>query len=184
MKVSTVKEIALKNFADYGYEEASLSRIAGELGIKKQSLATYFKNKEDLLFAVFNDEYKQQLAFVDESFGKQLPAKDVLYGYLDSYRKRYALTPGVKFWLRMTLFEKIAKDERAYPKIYNFLDYLKTSVQSFFPHDQYAANAYLGVFDSLCVELLLGGPDKAKTRLEASWNVYWRGVTMKGNDHE
>jgi AcrR family transcriptional regulator len=40
---------AIKNFLNYGYEKASLSTIAKEVGIKKPSLYHHFKNK-DMIF--------------------------------------------------------------------------------------------------------------------------------------
>ena len=44
---------ALREFAEYGYQQASLNRIVKELGIAKGSLYQYFKNKEDLFLYVF-----------------------------------------------------------------------------------------------------------------------------------
>lgn len=184
MDIQKVRGAALRCFAEYGYEETSLSQIAGDIGIKKQSLATYYKCKEDLLFATLDDEYHSQMAFVDEAFSKDDSPQDLLLGFLERFKERYDNSPGVKFWLRMTLFEKIALDERAWPKIYSYLDHLKSTVQQFFPDDPYAADAYLGIYDSLCVELLLGGREKADQRLTATWNIFWRGVNTKEQAHE
>ncbi len=45
--------VALHEFAEYGFQQASLNRIVKELGIAKGSLYQYFKNKEDLFLYVF-----------------------------------------------------------------------------------------------------------------------------------
>ncbi len=42
---------AIKNFLNYGYEKASLSTIAAEVGIKKPSLYHHFKNKDTIFEA-------------------------------------------------------------------------------------------------------------------------------------
>lgn len=42
---------AIKNFLNYGYEKASLSTIAEEVGIKKPSIYHHFKNKDSIFEA-------------------------------------------------------------------------------------------------------------------------------------
>lgn len=44
---------AVREFAAYGYQQASLNRIVKELGIAKGSLYQYFKNKEGLFLYIF-----------------------------------------------------------------------------------------------------------------------------------
>lgn len=48
MKSNEIKEAALKFFTIHGYEGASLSLIAEEVGMKKQSIYAHFKGKDDL----------------------------------------------------------------------------------------------------------------------------------------
>ncbi|MBO7452574.1 MAG: TetR/AcrR family transcriptional regulator [Clostridiales bacterium] len=49
-KQSRIIDVACKEFATYGYEQASTNRIVKECGISKGSLFKYFKCKEDLFF--------------------------------------------------------------------------------------------------------------------------------------
>ncbi|MBN9653373.1 hypothetical protein J0K78_03765 [Halobacillus sp. GSS1] len=39
------------------------------------------------------------------------------------------------------------------------------------------ASAYLALLDSLYVDMLYGGPRRLERRLEASWSIYWRGIS-------
>jgi hypothetical protein len=40
-----------------------------------------------------------------------------------------------------------------------------------------ATAAFLGVLDGLFVEMLYGGPERLTKRLDASWYLYWRGLS-------
>lgn len=48
MKSEGIKDAALKYFTLHGYEGASLSLIAEDVGMKKQSIYAHFKGKDDL----------------------------------------------------------------------------------------------------------------------------------------
>lgn len=52
-KQQRIINVSLREFAEYGYQQASLNRIIKELGIAKGSLYQYFKNKEGLFLYVF-----------------------------------------------------------------------------------------------------------------------------------
>ncbi|MEE8722914.1 MAG: TetR/AcrR family transcriptional regulator [Eggerthellaceae bacterium] len=184
MDIATVKQAALECFAERGYEGTSLATIAARLGIKKQSLSTYYPTKQDLLFAVFTDVYERRMADIEHDFARDLPTRDLLFAFLDGVRLRYADTPDERFWLRMALFEQVAREERYRTLIYRQLGLLEGFVRSLFPDDPHAGNAFLGVYDSLCVELVFGDAASAQRRLEDSWNVFWRGVTAKGGGDE
>ncbi|TXK79848.1 TetR/AcrR family transcriptional regulator [Paenibacillus sp. N3.4] len=50
-----IKDAALQFFAIHGYEGASLSQIAENVGMRKQSLYAHFKGKDDLFLQVLQD---------------------------------------------------------------------------------------------------------------------------------
>ena len=64
---------ALRLFAVNGYEEVSVSQIAGELDITKGALYKHYKNKRDLFHSIF--EYVCQLD-VEHSPKNGIPEKD------------------------------------------------------------------------------------------------------------
>ncbi|SFA50694.1 transcriptional regulator, TetR family [Anoxybacillus pushchinoensis] len=61
-----LKEVSLHHFALHGYEGASLAHIAKDVGIKKQSIYTYFAGKDDLFLQIFEDACKFEISMVME----------------------------------------------------------------------------------------------------------------------
>ncbi|GLW67111.1 TetR family transcriptional regulator [Actinomadura rubrobrunea] len=59
-----IREVALKLFAEQGYEKTSLREIAERLGVTKAALYYHFKTKEDIVTSLF-DDFKTE---VDELF--------------------------------------------------------------------------------------------------------------------
>lgn len=57
-KKELIKRSAVKVFAHYGYQKTTLDDIAGQLGIKKNSLYYYFKSKEAIFAEIINDEFR------------------------------------------------------------------------------------------------------------------------------
>lgn len=58
-KQDRIVEAALKEFAEYGYENGSTNRIVKDCGISKGSLFKYFDNKEELYFYLIDTAYVQ-----------------------------------------------------------------------------------------------------------------------------
>jgi AcrR family transcriptional regulator len=53
-----ILDVSRKNFYKYGYLNASLRQIAGEVGITVSNLYKYFKNKEGIFSEVIDEYYK------------------------------------------------------------------------------------------------------------------------------
>ena len=80
---------AKRQFAEKGFYGASISGVAGELGLSKQALLYHFKRKEDLYAEVLRDISQRLLRYVhatvqrDESPERQV--EDILLGlYVES----------------------------------------------------------------------------------------------------
>jgi AcrR family transcriptional regulator len=58
-KQERVLEAALEEFADQGYQQASLNRLVAKAGIAKGSLYQYFPNKEGIFHFVFQKALQQ-----------------------------------------------------------------------------------------------------------------------------
>jgi AcrR family transcriptional regulator len=67
-----IQQVALEMFAEQGYEQASLRKIADRLGVTQGALYYHFKTKEEILASVVSDLGNS----VDElaSWGRDQPA--------------------------------------------------------------------------------------------------------------
>jgi AcrR family transcriptional regulator len=75
---SRIIAAAKRTFATWGFEPASMSRIAQLATIDKSSLYYFFKNKEDLFATVTHDTWKDLSNSVEKNLspgGKQSPQK-------------------------------------------------------------------------------------------------------------
>lgn len=106
MKSTEIKAVALKCFTTHGYEGASLSQIAEQVGMKKQSLYAHFKGKDDLFLQVLHDAKETELTSKLQYLTKmdiQNPKTD-LFGYLQLIIDLFQKNEQLKFWLRMSFF--------------------------------------------------------------------------------
>ncbi len=194
MKSNEIKEAALKYFTRHGYAGASLSQIAEEVGMKKQSIYAHFKGKDDLFLQVLRDAKEVDLSTKLQYFSRMdrhNPEKD-LYGFLQLVIELFQKNEQLKFWLRMSFFppahlakaiemEVIDIEEKVEAELESkFQDWIDAQVIAC-----YAAKtptyAFLGVVDSIMLELVYDTDEKRlNDKLEASWTVFWRGISKRG----
>lgn len=191
MKNNEIKEAALKYFTIHGYEGASLSLIAEEVGMKKQSIYAHFKGKDDLFLQVLRDAKQTELSSKRQYFskvGSNNPEKD-LYGFLQLVIELFQKNEQLKFWLRMSFFPPAHLAKAIEAEVIDIEEKLQTMLESKF-QDWINAKlivcdaaitptfAFLGVVDSIMLELVYGNDDKRlKAKLAASWTVFWRGIS-------
>lgn len=193
MKSKEIKDAALKYFTIHGYEGASLSLIAEEVGMKKQSIYAHFKGKDDLFLQVLRDAKETELSSKLQYFSKidsQNPEKD-LYGFLQLVIDLFQKNEQLKFWLRMSFFPPAHLVEAIGKEVIDIEEKVQAILESKF-QDWIDAKgivgdtakiptlAFLGVVDSIMLELVYGSDEKRlKDKLEASWTVFWRGVSYQ-----
>nr|WP_066300954.1 TetR/AcrR family transcriptional regulator [Bacillus sp. FJAT-29937] len=191
MKSIEIKEAALKYFTIHGYEGASLSQIAEEVGMRKQSIYAHFKGKDDLFLQVLWDAKETELSSKLQYFSKidsQKPEKD-LYGFLKLVIDLFQKNEHLKFWLRMSFFPPAHLAQAIEKEVIDLEDkvqgVLEDKFQDWIDTGVIAWNAaktptfaFLGVVDSIMLELVYGNDEKRlKDKLEASWSVFWRGIS-------
>ena len=191
MTSDKIKEISLKHFAKNGYEGASLAHIAEDVGIKKQSIYTHFKGKDELFLQLCRDASENEIEFVMNyiEMNKNRPIKAFLYDFLLESIDRYENFDSNKFWIRTEFFPPFHLSEPVLEIVYGYLDQLeellipimKKAIASGEVSPTFSENtvtaAFLGIVDGIFVEMLYGGSVRLKKRLDASWDVYWRGIS-------
>ncbi|UAL50576.1 MULTISPECIES: TetR/AcrR family transcriptional regulator [Metabacillus] len=193
MKSNEIKQAALKYFTIHGYEGASLSLIAEEVGMKKQSIYAHFKGKDDLFLKVLRDAKETELSSKLHYFSKvdsKNPEKD-LYGFLQLVIDLFQKNEQLKFWLRMSFFPPAHLEKAIEQEVIDIEEKVQTILEKKF-QDWINAKliigdaaitptfAFLGVVDSLMLELVYGNDEKRlKDKLAASWTVFWRGISLQ-----
>lgn len=193
LKSNEIKEAALKFFTIHGYEGASLSLIAEEVGMKKQSIYAHFKGKDDLFLQVLRDAKETELSSNLQYFSKvdsKNPEKD-LYGFLQLIIDLFQKNEQLKFWLRMSFFPPAHLEKAIEQEVIDIEEKVQAILESKF-RDWINAKlivedaaitptyAFLGVVDSIMLELVYGNDEKRlKDKLTASWKVFWRGISRK-----
>jgi AcrR family transcriptional regulator len=193
LKSEEIKEAALKYFTLHGYEGASLAQIAEEVGMKKQSIYAHFKGKDDLFLQVLRDAKETELSSKLQYFGNvdaQHPETD-LYGFLQLIIHLFQRNEQLKFWLRMTFFPPAHLEEEIEKEVLDIEEQVQAVLESKF-QDWLDAGAvvgdmartltyaFLGVVDSIMLELVYGNDEeRMKEKLEASWAVFWRGISQR-----
>ncbi|MDQ6595806.1 TetR/AcrR family transcriptional regulator [Bacillus salipaludis] len=191
MKSNEIKEAALKYFTIHGYEGASLSQIAEEVGMKKQSIYAHFKGKDDLFLQVLRDAKETELSSKLQYFEKvdsQNPEKD-LYGFLQLVIDLFQKNEHIKFWLRMSFFPPAHLAKAIEKEVIDIEEKVQAILEGKF-QDWIDAKliiidaaktptfAFLGVVDSILLELVYGNDEhRLKDKLDASWTVFWRGIS-------
>ncbi|RJE90937.1 TetR/AcrR family transcriptional regulator [Paenibacillus sp. 1011MAR3C5] len=192
MKSDEIKEAALKYFTIHGYEGASLSQIADEVGLKKQSIYAHFKGKDDLFMQVLRDAKETELSSKLNYFSEieaHHPEKD-LYGFLKLTIDLFQQNEHLKFWLRMSFFPPAHLVNAVSEEVIDIEDKVQAILENKFKdwleaeaivgiNAKSLTLAFVGVVDTILVELVYGNDaQRLKDKLEACWSVFWRGISQ------
>lgn len=191
MTSNRIKEVALNHFTVNGYEGTTMAQIAEDVGIKKQSIYTHFKGKDELFLQVCRDVSADEFQFVMNYIenNKYRTIEQFLFDFMVLYKERYETNDYTKFWLRISFFPPAHLYEQVMKYVYDYLDKLEEllvpilekamtegEINSSIGANR-ATTAFLGVLDGIFVEMLYGGPERLTKRLDASWHLYWRGLS-------
>ncbi|OAB42353.1 TetR/AcrR family transcriptional regulator [Paenibacillus glacialis] len=192
MKRKEIKDVALKFFTIHGYEGASLSQIAENVGMRKQSLYAHFKGKDDLFLQVLQDAKEAEISSKLQYLSKvdtHNPKAD-LFGYLQLVIDLFQKSEQLKFWLRMSFFPPLHLASAINEEVIDTETKIQTVLESKF-QDWIDAKgimedtasiptlAFLGVVDSIMLELAYGNNEqRLNDKLNASWTVFWRGISQ------
>ncbi|MBN2892021.1 MAG: TetR/AcrR family transcriptional regulator [Bacteroidales bacterium] len=81
-KIELIKETALNLFADEGYHNTSVQKIAKQAGISKGLLYNYFESKEQLLESIVNDFITDMYVHFDPNHDGVL-SEDEFYYFIE-----------------------------------------------------------------------------------------------------
>ncbi|CAM3152716.1 DNA-binding transcriptional regulator, AcrR family [Pseudomonas gessardii] len=172
-----IAHLALEQFAEHGYDAASLNDIAVRAGIKKASLYAHFASKDALYVAVLELALRAERDYVQSQFAKNARSiKAPGEVYLNNLQRRHSANESLRFLLRAAFYPPTPLRDVV---MSGFNDYMAT-IRSHFQQAllksypdideqtlEVLAEAYLVMIDSLHVELTYGDAQAYSRRLEA-----------------
>ncbi len=81
----TILEAAKKVFLDKGFDGARMQEIADKAGINKALLHYYFRSKDKLFDAIFEEAFKQFLPNISEIMISNKPIEEKVRAFVSSY---------------------------------------------------------------------------------------------------
>lgn len=191
MKKEELKKAALKFFALHGYEGTSLNQIAEEVGIKKSSIYSHYKGKDELFLEVVREAKSVEIQMKKDYFqqNQKLNAKDFLYGYLLYIKEMFQQNQSLKFWLRMGFFPPAHLYALVQEEVMEVELFQEKSLEKMFLHwmeqgniigenEKTATIAYNGIVMAMMVELAyFEQTNRVEEKLMALWTVFWRGIS-------
>ncbi len=190
MTKEKIKNAALKNFAINGYEGTSLAKIAQEVGIKKQSISTYFAQKEELYFIIFQELTNTYISYL-ENVVKQISKEPIdikiktlvykIYEFAVTYPLYNMFFNRALHFSPTFLQEKIKNEiqemETLSSKIYKktFSEGIKVGLIKKQKLENLVA-AFYCLIDGISIQMLIYDKDEFHKRLESIWNIFWKGI--------
>lgn len=184
MTKNKIIEAALLKFSEHGYSGGSLAQIAEMVGIKKQSIYTYFKSKDELYKTIAKEAMEKELSFMKQFIENNINQSfaNVLLPLLHRTQQRFIENASTKFFITSTFITPPQLEQQLLEQTYDYLDQLEVLFIRYFERQaigvspEIASNSFIALLDSLYVEMLYGGKARFEKRLQASWHVFYRGI--------
>lgn len=158
-----IMQSALENFAKNGFDRTRMEDIATAAGLAKGTLYLYFKNKEDLFYAICDhnlEELRNQLSRLFNRKENIMPDAERFY---DEYRKGSLGSDTIWFEMialstRSPKLRKILAENQS--KVYQVIkEFLKTQIERGFLREDISidviASALIALYNGLAVNKLL-----------------------------
>ena len=181
-------DIALVHFAERGYDASSLNDIAVLAGMRKPSLYAHFKSKDDLFSAVLDLALTTERQYLEEQFAVAASASvglDTLY--TDHLAQRYESSAALRFLLRTAFFPPAELKGQVSAGFEAYLERMRElfgiSLKVKYPALNATdlgifQDAYIGLIDSLHVELIYGNEATYRRRVAALWRILGDSIGM------
>jgi len=185
-----IKKAALTLFATNGYDGTSLAHIAEAVGIKKQSIATYFRKKEDLFVAVFEDMAQDYIGFIKEMHDEmhlETVEKKLQYILYQGYQYKVKNPDQTAFYkraihfppsfLETTIRHEIMKMEQQTSKLYR--EVFEKGIREGVIKNQEIENllaAFYCLIDGISMQMFFYDRDEFNKRISSIWKIFWDGI--------
>ncbi|MEI6580389.1 MAG: TetR/AcrR family transcriptional regulator [Eubacteriales bacterium] len=173
-------ESAFRLFADKG-TEFSLNEVASEVGIQKASIYAHFLSKEDLLYAVIEQEINAYFFEINEQCRDLKKIFFMILNYYDKSKTK------LYFWKRLLLFPPKAFEDTLTSKINCLSDQRFEIVKEIIAadiesgairtQDAYTVTiSYFAMIHGLLSGIIIYGPEDITKYYEDIWQNFWNGI--------
>ncbi len=185
MGAKEIQEKAMFYFAEYGYERTSLALICEDIGIKKQSIYSHFKSKEDLFQIILDQVVKEEMDFITSFFGQKKEVLGLLKEFIITIKDRFLSTDdaGAKFLLRNTFMPPIAFKDPVISKSILYFIHMENVITAIFERhgessetSRQNALAFITILDGLLTGLIYDGETRFQKKLDASWRLFEQSI--------
>ena len=187
---SNICAVAVEHFAEHGYDASSLNEIAGRAGMRKASLYAHFVSKDELFQTVFEIALEHEHQHIASCFKEEAEHMGVPGQlHLERLIGRYDVSAHLRFLLRAAYFPPADIRSVITTGFEDYLAWIRQCFQSA-ANDKYQSagsqpeqfevfcDAYLGIVDSLHVELIYATPQGYAKRLAALSRVFRDSLLM------
>lgn len=190
MTSKRIQEIALKFFAEKGYDATTLADIAGEIGIKKPSIYAHFASKMDLFLVIvetaktdYHDCWQQAIVKT-----AHLPADQHLYQLFLAV-SQYFVADKVKmaFWVRLWMFPPANCPTDIFPSLKKLNKHFVDKIATIFEEGIQAgilretsptelASSYFCLLDGYLMRAICDHDSDYGKRLPQIWQCFMLGI--------
>lgn len=184
MSREKIKGVAIKHFNHCGYKGTSLSGIAEEVGIRKQSLAYHFPNKCELFQEIYKEVVDKEIEFIHQYFGqcKGKSIEEQLYDFLSQHKERFLTDHHTTLMLTTSVLmpEELPKDVLNEP--YRYIEVLTETLESCFAKKTFrfspmeCALAFVTLIDGMNIQLIYEGEERYERLQKITWDIFWAGI--------
>ena len=184
MSRDKIKKTAIIHFNQFGYKGTTLSQIAIDVGIRKQSLAYHFPNKESLFQEVFEEVVEKEIQFVQQYFQQheEQSIEQQLYGFLTQHKQRFQSNLNTKLMLTTSILMPEEVHEVVSKEPYKYISILTDTLEACFARGIFrlsareCALAFVTLIDGLDIQLIYEDSERYEKLQKITWDIFWTGI--------
>lgn len=188
MSAELIRNVALKHFAEKGYEGASLQDIATDVGIKKPSIYAHFKGKDELFIHVATFVFEQEKRKMMTLFAtrENHSLEENLIYFFDWIVEENKHNDHAKFLLRVSYFPPTKLYKEMMQLVNPFFSDMERLLARYIRKRSVVtgeersyreeALAYITIVDGAVIDLIFNGEDSYYRRVHATWPIYLNGI--------
>ena len=185
---SRIREAAVRVFSREGFDRASVKAVAQEAGVAVGSIYNHFRDKDDLLISIFEEEFRQRLDLLEEMQRAKLPVRDQVERLLEEH---FARASKQKELAELLLYERFHRGGKLRERIIALQRGVVRQIANILQggisegwirpcHPKVVAQALFDLVQTMTACWVLSDPDEAEEVFEAAprelANLMWKGL--------